>query len=91
MASAIGKDINVTAAKLHKLTKSLLQRHVRENKSNNKQADEHPSNVVVMLQSKLANASMIFKDVLEMRTQSRNRKEQFMFSSNQHANNTPSG
>ncbi|CAJ0631911.1 13396_t:CDS:2, partial [Entrophospora sp. SA101] len=116
MASAIGKDINSTAAKLQKLTNlakrktlfddrpveislnkqiALLQRHVRENKSNNKQADEHSSNVVVMLQSKLANTSMSFKDVLEIRTQnmkeSKDRREQFMFSSNQHTNNTPSG
>ncbi|CAJ0745526.1 10247_t:CDS:2 [Entrophospora sp. SA101] len=104
MASAIGKDINSTAAKLQKLTNyiaklnkqiALLQQYVRENKKNNKQADEHSSNVVVMLQSKLANTSMSFKDVLEIRTQnmkeSKDRREQFMFSSNQHTNNTPSG
>ena len=31
--------------------------------------DEHNSNIVMMLQGKLANASMTFKDVLELRTQ----------------------
>jgi hypothetical protein len=34
-----------------------------------KQADEHEANVVMLLQSKLANVSMTFKDVLEIRTQ----------------------
>ena len=36
-----------------------------------KQIDEHNSNVVMLLQSKLANTSMSFKDVLEIRTQVR--------------------
>ncbi|CAG8540259.1 1314_t:CDS:2 [Ambispora leptoticha] len=122
MASAIGRDINVTATKLQKLTKlakrktlfddrpveiseltfiikqdiaklnkqiALLQQYVREHKRYNRQADEHSSNVVVMLQSKLANTSMSFKDVLEIRTQnmkaSKDRKEQFMFSNSQQA------
>ncbi|RIB04907.1 t-SNARE [Gigaspora rosea] len=68
---------------------ALLQQYVRDHKKNNKQADEHSSNVVVMLQSKLASTSMGFKDVLEIRTQnmkeSKDRREQFMFSSNQRA------
>lgn len=34
-----------------------------------KVADEHHTNVVMMLQSKLASMSMTFKDVLEIRTQ----------------------
>ncbi|KIJ21947.1 hypothetical protein PAXINDRAFT_124274 [Paxillus involutus ATCC 200175] len=49
-----------------------------------KQIDEHSHNVVMMLQSKLANTSMSFKDVLEVRTQnmkeSKDRTEQFMYS-----------
>ncbi|GBB94448.1 hypothetical protein RclHR1_02360006 [Rhizophagus clarus] len=73
-------------AKLNKQI-ALLQQYVRDHKKNNKQADEHSSNVVVMLQSKLASTSMSFKDVLEIRTQnmkaSKDRKEQFMFSSSQ--------
>lgn len=36
-----------------------------------KQIDEHNNNVVMLLQSKLANTSMGFKDVLELRTQVR--------------------
>ncbi|CAG8444176.1 9162_t:CDS:10 [Diversispora eburnea] len=71
---------------------SLLQQYVRDHKKNNTQANEHSSNVVVMLQSKLANTSMSFKDVLEIRTQnmkaSKDRREQFMFSNNQQANIT---
>jgi syntaxin 5 len=55
-------------AKLNKQI-ALLQQYVRDHKKNNKQADEHSSNVVVMLQSKLASTSMSFKDVLEIRTQ----------------------
>ena len=34
-----------------------------------KQVDEHNHNVVMLLQSKLADTSMTFKDVLEIRTQ----------------------
>ena len=34
-----------------------------------KQVDEHQHNVVMLLQSKLADISMAFKDVLEIRTQ----------------------
>jgi len=49
-----------------------------------KQVDEHNNNVVMLLQSKLANTSMTFKDVLEIRTQnmkeSKDRTEQFMHS-----------
>ncbi|THV07617.1 integral membrane protein sed5 [Dendrothele bispora CBS 962.96] len=47
-----------------------------------KQIEEHTQNVVMLLQSKLANTSMTFKDVLELRTQnmkeSKDRTEQFM-------------
>ncbi|WVR04874.1 hypothetical protein IAU60_001886 [Kwoniella sp. DSM 27419] len=47
-----------------------------------KQVEEHNSNVVMLLQSRLANMGMGFKDVLELRTQnmkaSKDRTEQFM-------------
>jgi syntaxin 5 len=51
-----------------------LQTFVKQSKSNSrgrgkKERDEHNDNVVVLLQSKLANTSMGFKDVLEIRTQ----------------------
>ena len=55
-------------AKLNKQI-AILQQYVRDQRENNKQADEHSSNVVVLLQSKLADTSMSFKDVLEIRTQ----------------------
>ncbi|EGG06592.1 uncharacterized protein MELLADRAFT_86430 [Melampsora larici-populina 98AG31] len=51
------------------------------NQSGKKQVDEHNNNVVMMLQSKLADTSLGFKDVLEIRTQNmkatRDRTEQF--------------
>jgi syntaxin 5 len=59
-----------------------------------KQVDEHNSNVVMLLQSKLANTSMTFKDVLEVRTQnmkeSKDRTEQFMHSTAAAVNQAPS-
>ncbi|KAG0147175.1 hypothetical protein CROQUDRAFT_656462 [Cronartium quercuum f. sp. fusiforme G11] len=61
-----------------------LQVFVKQNLTNQggkKQVDEHNNNVVMMLQSKLADTSMGFKDVLEIRTQNmkatRDRTEQF--------------
>ncbi|KAG1757794.1 t-SNARE [Suillus lakei] len=60
-----------------------LQSYVKQAEQG-KQIEEHNHNVVMMLQSKLANTSMSFKDVLEVRTQnmkeSKDRTEQFMFS-----------
>lgn len=47
----------------------MLQTYTKEQKNGSKQATEHSSNVVVSLQSKLANTSMSFKDVLEIRTE----------------------
>nr|GAT48428.1 t-SNARE [Mycena chlorophos] len=59
-----------------------------------KQLEEHNNNVVMLLQSKLANTSMTFKDVLELRTQnmkeSRTRTEQFMYSTSNAANQAAS-
>jgi syntaxin 5 len=48
-----------------------LQSYVRAQKagSGGKQVEEHNSNVVMLLQSRLANMGMGFKDVLELRTQ----------------------
>lgn len=64
-----------------------LQAHVKQRagaKGEAKLVEEHESNVVMLLQSKLANISMAFKDVLEIRTQnmkeSKDRTEQFMHS-----------
>ncbi|KAK0481622.1 t-SNARE [Armillaria novae-zelandiae] len=59
-----------------------------------KQIEEHNHNVVMLLQSKLANTSMTFKDVLEVRTQNmketKDRTEQFMYSTSSAVNQTPS-
>ncbi|KAI9595642.1 t-SNARE [Syncephalis fuscata] len=62
-----------------------LQQQMRNDASsstNSKQAFEHSSNVVVSLQSRLATASMAFKDVLEVRTEnmrvSRDRRQQLV-------------
>ena len=52
-----------------------LQAYVKEGKAQSskspegKQLEEHNHNVVMLLQSKLADTSMTFKDVLEIRTQ----------------------
>jgi syntaxin 5 len=52
-----------------------LQTFVKKRRSNTqrgkrkKESDEHSENVVVLLQSRLASASMGFKDLLEIRTQ----------------------
>ncbi|KAF9112935.1 cis-Golgi t-SNARE syntaxin, partial [Mortierella sp. AM989] len=70
-----------------------LQHQVKEQSakatSSSKQAMEHSSHVVVMLQSRLAAQTSIFKDVLELRTEnmkaSKDRREQFMFSTQQQA------
>lgn len=74
MTYIIKQDI----AKLNKQI-ALLQQYVRDHRKNNVQANEHSSNVVVMLQSKLANTSMSFKDILEIRTQVRSRKMRSFF------------
>ncbi|KAI9636166.1 integral membrane protein sed5 [Dioszegia hungarica] len=66
----------------------------KDKKSDGKQVEEHNSNVVMMLQSRLANMGMGFKDVLELRTQnmkaSKDRTEQFMHTASQSALPAPS-
>ncbi|CAE6496471.1 unnamed protein product [Rhizoctonia solani] len=60
---------------------------------NSREVEEHNSNVVMLLQSKLANTSMSFKDVLEIRTQnmkeSKDRTDKFVYSASQAATNAP--
>lgn len=53
-------NLNGQIAQLHTLKPSTTGKQSK--------ADEHSNNVVVMLQGRLANASMGFKDVLEIRT-----------------------
>ncbi|PIL31706.1 hypothetical protein GSI_06409 [Ganoderma sinense ZZ0214-1] len=76
-----------------------LQAYVKDRKAQGaksaegKQLEEHNHNVVMLLQSKLADTSMTFKDVLEIRTQnmkeSKDRTEQFMHSTSAAANQAP--
>jgi len=58
-----------------------------------KQIEEHNNNVVMLLQNKLADTSMTFKDVLEVRTQnmkeSKDRTEQFTSSAAAAASQAP--
>ncbi|KAI9498756.1 t-SNARE [Zychaea mexicana] len=70
-------------AKLNKQI-AMLQEYTKNQRHPSKQATEHTSNVVVALQSKLADTSMSFKDVLEIRTEnmkmSKDKRDQFLFS-----------
>ncbi|KAI7887292.1 t-SNARE [Mucor mucedo] len=70
-------------AKLNKQI-AMLQDYTKNQKQASKQASEHTSNVVVALQSKLADTSMCFKDVLEIRTENmkmtKDKRDQFLFS-----------
>ncbi|KAI8340704.1 integral membrane protein sed5 [Chlamydoabsidia padenii] len=69
-------------AKLNKQI-AMLQHYTKSQKASNKQVTEHTSNVVVALQSKLADTSMSFKDVLEIRTENmkmtKDKRDQFLF------------
>ena len=87
---------------------SKLQAYVKQRRNTRgkgkREVDEHSDNVVVLLQSKLANTSMGFKDVLEIRTRvltaideltknmkaSKDRSEQFISGAVQSATPPPS-
>ncbi|CDH53135.1 er-golgi snare complex subunit [Lichtheimia corymbifera JMRC:FSU:9682] len=75
-------------AKLNKQI-AMLQDYTKHQRQSSKQATEHTSNVVVALQSKLADTSMSFKDVLEIRTEnmkmSKDKRDQFLFSASEQA------
>ncbi|KAG9123317.1 cis-Golgi t-SNARE syntaxin [Ceratobasidium sp. 392] len=74
-----------------------LQAYVKQQNASKsggqREVEEHNNNVVMLLQSKLANTSMSFKDVLEIRTQnmkeSKDRTDQFVYSASQAAANAP--
>jgi syntaxin 5 len=66
----IKQDIANINRQIAALQSYVKQRNAQSSKSSEgKQIEEHNHNVVMMLQSKLANTSMSFKDVLEVRTQ----------------------
>lgn len=68
----IKQDIAGLNKEIAKLQSHVKQKSQTSSKSAEaKQIDEHNNNVVMLLQSKLANASVTFKDVLELRTQVR--------------------
>ncbi|KAI8977267.1 t-SNARE [Mycotypha africana] len=78
-------------AKLNKQI-AMLQDYTKQQKQSSKQATEHTANVVVALQSKLADTSMNFKDVLEIRTEnmkmSKDKRDQFLFSTAEQTSNS---
>jgi syntaxin 5 len=91
----IKQDIANINKQIASLQAYVKQRNTQTGKTpESKQIDEHNHNVVMLLQSKLANVSMTFKDVLEIRTQnmkeSKDRTEQFMYSTTSAANQAPS-
>lgn len=91
----IKQDIANINKQIAALQTYVKQRNAQGGKSlESKQVDEHNHNIVMLLQSKLANTSMTFKDVLELRTQnmkeSKNRTEQFMYTAASAATQTPS-
>lgn len=65
-------DLNTQIGQLQQITKSGSDgKSGGGKKKEAKQVEEHNSNVVVLLQSKLAEMGIGFKDVLEIRTQVR--------------------
>ncbi|KAF9179781.1 cis-Golgi t-SNARE syntaxin [Haplosporangium sp. Z 767] len=89
----ISELIYIIKQDIAKLNKQIahLQNHIKEHNAkttgNSRQATEHSSNVVVLLQSRLAAQTSTFKDVLELRTENmkatKDRREQFMFTTQQ--------
>ncbi|GJN92363.1 hypothetical protein Rhopal_005393-T1 [Rhodotorula paludigena] len=78
--------LNSQIAQLQAFTQSNLN-------AGGKQVSEHNKNVVTMLQTKLADTTIGFKDVLEIRTQnmkaSRDRTEQFTYTGGSNARSAP--
>ncbi|KAI0639655.1 t-SNARE [Trametes polyzona] len=90
----IKQDIANINKQIAQLQAYVKQRKAQGSKSpEGKQLEEHNHNVVMLLQSKLADTSMTFKDVLEIRTQnmkeSKDRTEQFMHSTSAAASQAP--
>jgi len=87
----IKQDIANLNRQIASLQSHVKQRNAQAPKSpESKQLEEHSHNVVMLLQSRLADTSMTFKDVLEIRTQnmkeSKDRTEQFMHTTSTAAN-----
>ncbi|KAI0080338.1 integral membrane protein sed5 [Panus rudis PR-1116 ss-1] len=91
----IKQDLANLNRQIASLQSYVKQRNAQGSKSpESKQLEEHNHNVVMLLQSKLADTSMTFKDVLEVRTQnmkeSKDRTEQFMHTTSSAAAQAPS-
>ncbi|KZT55032.1 t-SNARE [Calocera cornea HHB12733] len=84
-------NLNRQIAQLQSYVKS--QRAPAGKANVGKQVEEHNSNVVVLLQTKLAHTSQTFADVLETRTQnmkaSKDRTDQFMYTASSAASQPP--
>ncbi|KAI0003784.1 t-SNARE [Russula compacta] len=91
----IKQDIATINKQIATLQADVKQRKAQSSSKSaeEKQIEEHSHNVVVLLQNKLAEMSMTFKDVLEVRTQnmkeSKDRTEQFMYSTAAAASQAP--
>ncbi|BGP18679.1 hypothetical protein JCM10213_006901 [Rhodosporidiobolus nylandii] len=89
----IKQDIAALNQQIAQLQAFTLQQNPAQGGQGGKQVSEHNKNVVTMLQSKLADTTIGFKDVLEIRTQnmkaSRDRTEQFAFSGPSNPRNAP--
>ncbi|GAA6028977.1 hypothetical protein JCM8097_001534 [Rhodosporidiobolus ruineniae] len=89
----IKQDIAALNQQIAQLQALTLQSNLNAAGAGGKQVSEHNKNVVTMLQSKLADTTIGFKDVLEIRTQnmkaSRDRTEQFAFSGPSHPRTAP--
>lgn len=87
----IKQDIAHINKQIAALQASVKQQNSRSTGS--EQVDDHNKNVVMLLQSRLANTSMTFKDVLEIRTQNmkdaKDRTEQFTYSAASAATQLP--
>ncbi|GAA5974690.1 hypothetical protein JCM11641_007224 [Rhodosporidiobolus odoratus] len=88
----IKQDIAALNAQIAQLQAFTLQQPPSGSEGG-KQVSEHNKNVVTMLQSKLADTTIGFKDVLEIRTQnmkaSRDRTEQFTYTGALNPRNAP--
>ncbi|EJT99939.1 snare protein SED5/Syntaxin 5 [Dacryopinax primogenitus] len=89
----IKQDIAHLNKQIAQLQAYVKAQRTASGKNVGKQIEEHNSNVVVLLQTKLANTSQTFAEVLETRTQnmkaSKDRTEQFMYSASSAANQPP--
>ncbi|KAI3632631.1 hypothetical protein MIR68_009737 [Amoeboaphelidium protococcarum] len=80
LTAVIKQDIGRLASNISNLEQlqqdELMQRQQQRSSSRWKLAQEHTSNIIMSLKSNLANASNVFKDVLEVRSQTLKAQQQ---------------